>query len=946
MTPPRPAARGRSASLRAISFAALFAAALGVPHPSPAQPSPPGKPAAIVVVSDDNYPPYVFRDSTGALRGILPEQWALWEKKTGVKVDLRAMDWAEAQRVMREGRADVIDTVFRTPERETLYDFTSPYAQIRVPVYQHRDLGGIADFDSLRGFAVGVKAGDAVVDLLASRGIHTLEEFPSYEAIVLAAKNDGLKVFSIDEPAAVHFLYKHSVADLFRSSFILYTGEFHRAVHKGNADLLRLVQNGFDKISSREYDAIQQKWLGSPVSWHVVLRRFVPLLLLVAAAFLLLLAANLFFRRQARLRTAELRQSRARLENVFRLAPVGICIVNRRSIVEANDLFCNTLGLPPDKVVGQSTRLIYASDDDHERYGREFYAQIARQGFVSLEIQTRNARREPLVVLVNGAPLDPANPDAGTIFTALDISERKKSEEALLQSQQYFSTLYNSMTDAVFIDDAETGQIIDVNQRMVEMYGFSSREDAIAAGLAPLCSGVPPYSLAEAAEWVRKARESGPQTFPWHARRKDGSLFWAEVSIRPFQIGSSNRLLVTARDVTDRKAAEEERLLYERRIQETQKLESLGLLAGGIAHDFNNLLTAILGNIDLALLDVPKESSARADLNTAIAATRRAAELAQQMLAYSGKGHFLVEPLDLAAEIRSTTSILNASISRNTSLRLEIPPALPSVVADASQFRQILMNLVINASEALENQPGSVQVAAGVVDSSSLDPSRLRPRGPLDPGRYVFVEVSDSGAGIRPEFVDKIFDPFFSTKFTGRGLGLPAVLGIVRGHKGAIEIDSHLGRGTRFRVYLPATADAPPSADQPPDASPAPAPGGLVLLVDDENSLLETSSRLLARLGHQVLCASGGDQALQLFRPRAKQVAAVILDLSMPGMDGVQTLAELRKIRPDVPVLASSGYAEAEVLQRFGPDKPDGFLQKPYTLEILRNALRRLFPRA
>ncbi|HPT16956.1 MAG TPA: transporter substrate-binding domain-containing protein, partial [Kiritimatiellia bacterium] len=228
--------------------------------------------APLVVTLDDNYPPYIFRDANGELRGILPDQWALWSQKTGVPVDLRAMDWNKAQQIMRAGQADVLDTAFLTPERAQYYDFTPPYAQIKVPVYAHKTLGGIGDLSSLKGFTVGVKSGDAVVGHLTNRGIDTLKEYPSYEAIMLAAKHQQLKVFSVDEPAAVYYLYKQGIANEFRQSFVLYTGEFHRAVHKGRTDVLNLVQAGFSQISPREYRAIDRKWMGTPVSWRDILR--------------------------------------------------------------------------------------------------------------------------------------------------------------------------------------------------------------------------------------------------------------------------------------------------------------------------------------------------------------------------------------------------------------------------------------------------------------------------------------------------------------------------------------------------------------------------------------------------------------------------------------------------------------------------------------------------
>ena len=913
----------------------LAAAAAGFPGALLAAP-----PAALTVVSDDNYPPDVFRDADGALRGILPDQWALWEKKTGVKVDLRAMDWSEAQRVMREGGADVIDTVFLTPERAQLYDFTPPYAQIEVPVFVHRTLGGIADVPALKGFTIGVKAGDAVVGHLTNRGIASLKEYPSYESIIQAAKNQELKVFSVDQPAAVYYLYKHGIADEFRTSFVLYTGEFHRAVHKNHPDILSLVQDGFGKISPREYKAIDQKWMGTPVGWTVVLRRFTSFLLLAGAVVLFLLTANLILQRQVRRRTAELRANRARLENILRLAPVGIFVVRDRTLLEVNDVLCDTLGFPASELIGHNSRILYPSDEDYERCGREYAEQIRRQGHVTVEIHTCRKDRRPLTILVHGAPLDPQRPGGEIIFTAIDITERKRAEQELRDSREYFASVFDSINDALFIHDAESFKLLDVNRRMIEMYGFASREEAVTIFSLPP-DGDPPYSKADAFEWMRKARDEGPQVFEWLAQHRNGNPFWTEVGIRHVPLGSGKRLIVSVRDISERKAEETKRLEYERRMLEAQKFESLGLLAGGIAHDFNNLLTAILGNIDLALLDLPRDSSARDDLLTAMTATRRAAELAQQMLAYSGKGRFVIEPVDVPSAIHEIVQILKASVSKNADLRLHFPNTLPEIEVDATQLRQVVMNLVINASEALENRPGSIDLSAGVLDGHRLSPAKLWPHEPLQPHPYLYIEVADTGSGMPPDVLEKIFDPFFTTKFVGRGLGLSAVLGIVRGHKGAIQVDSIPGKGTTFRAFFPACLSS--SSAPPPPAAPAPPPAdsGTLLLVDDEPSVRDTATKLLSRLGYQVLCAADGAQAIALFRSQAPRLAGIVLDLTMPQLDGVQTLAELRRIRPDIPVVVSSGYSEQDVMSRFDGMKLNGFIPKPYTLDGLRAALAR-----
>jgi two-component system, cell cycle sensor histidine kinase and response regulator CckA len=291
--------------------------------------------------------------------------------------------------------------------------------------------------------------------------------------------------------------------------------------------------------------------------------------------------------------------------------------------------------------------------------------------------------------------------------------------------------------------------------------------------------------------------------------------------------------------------------------------------------------------------------------------------------------------------------MIKVSISKSADLRLHLPENLPAIEADPIQLRQVLMNLVINASEALENQPGTIDISAGVVDGSSLAAVQLWPSEPMRPIPHLCIEVADSGAGIRPEVLKNIFDPFFSTKFTGRGLGLPAVLGIMRGHNGAIRVESAPGKGSAFRVYFPLGTEASKAGSAGSTSAPAAPPrnrSGLILLVDDEPSLRETASKLLARMGFQVTCAADGEQAVHLFRTQASRIAGVILDLTMPQLDGVQALARIREIRADIPVIVSSGYSEQDVMQRFEGLQVNGFISKPYTLEGLRAALDRVLP--
>jgi nitrogen-specific signal transduction histidine kinase/CheY-like chemotaxis protein len=371
----------------------------------------------------------------------------------------------------------------------------------------------------------------------------------------------------------------------------------------------------------------------------------------------------------------------------------------------------------------------------------------------------------------------------------------------------------------------------------------------------------------------------------------------------------------------------------EERLQRTARLESLGILAGGIAHDFNNLLTGILANATLALDDAPAGSSQADALRYVVQAAERAAELTQQILAWSGKDRFRLECVDLSGLVTGILTLIETALGRKTALNLHIARDLPSIEADPAQLQQIVMNLVINASESIEGM-GEVSVGTGVAELDGAHHENDALPNPAPRGQYVFLEVGDNGKGMDPGTRQRIFDPFFSTKYTGRGLGLAAVLGIVRGHRGAIRIASAPGQGTAFTVYFPASA-RPVTWPTPYTARGRASGTGIVLVVDDEEYVRDAARRALDAAGYTVVCASGGAEAIQLFQTLATQIEVAIVDLTMLGTDGVEVARRCRHLAPKLRVIATSGYPESEVKTRFG-DLMDVFLPKPYRSEQLR----------
>ncbi|MEW6427577.1 MAG: transporter substrate-binding domain-containing protein [Thermodesulfobacteriota bacterium] len=520
-----------------------------------------------------------------------------------------------------------------------------------------------------------------------------------------------------------------------------------------------------------------------------------------------------------------------------------------------------------------------------------------------------------------------------------EIGERIKSEKAALASEQRFRELFQNVADPVYIADL-SGKIIAANDQACTELGYS-REELLRTHVTNLDTGeIGPDRVAA---FFRDHPDAQTFTFESCHRRKDGSTFPVELKARVIDFEGSRALLGVARNLSERKQAEEHRLRLEQQLLHAQKLESLGVLAGGIAHDFNNILTAIIGNADLAIMRLNPESPALDNLQRIEKAACRAADLAKQMLAYSGKGKFVVEVIDLNRLVEEMGHMLEVSISKKAVLRYNLTRPLPAVRADATQLRQIIMNLVINASEAIGDRSGVIAVTTGCMDCDRSYLNHVWLDENLSEGLYVYLEIADSGCGMSKETMAKIFDPFFTTKFTGRGLGMAAVLGIVRGHRGAIKVYSEEGKGSTFKVLLPA-ADRPAELFNHPGGGEDWRGSGTALLVDDEETVRAIGREMLKELGFSVLTAADGREGLEIFKQHP-EIAVVILDLTMPHLDGEQTFRELRKLKPDIDVIMSSGYNEQEVTQKFAGKGLAGFVQKPYKLSELRRALQPLWDR-
>ena len=473
--------------------------------------------------------------------------------------------------------------------------------------------------------------------------------------------------------------------------------------------------------------------------------------------------------------------------------------------------------------------------------------------------------------------------------SASKVIQVSKSDEALRESEERLNSLYRTMVEGVCLHEmiydgsgaAVDYEVTDVNPAYEAITGLS-RERAVGSKGSEL------YGAGEAPflDVYAKVADSGePASFEAHFAPMEK---YFSVSVSSSRKGQFATVFF---DITDRKRAEDEWQALQRQVQHAQKLESLGVLAGGIAHDFNNLLMGILGNADLALNELSPMSPACRSLREIEKASLRAAELSKQMLAYSGRGRFVVEPISANELIEEMTHLLEVSISKKAVLKYNFAENLPSFCGDVTQVRQVVMNLITNASEAIGDKSGVIALSTGAMhcDRAYLDDAdkvlRTGLEEPLPEGIYTYFEVADTGCGMDAATIEKIFDPFFTTKFTGRGLGMSAVLGIVRGHKGAMKIYSEVGKGTTFKILFPAI-EVPDDGDAIEGQGEAEertwTRTGTVLVADDEDVVCAVARKMLERLGFSVLTASDGHEALEIFRERADEIVCVLLDLTMP----------------------------------------------------------------
>jgi PAS domain S-box-containing protein len=516
---------------------------------------------------------------------------------------------------------------------------------------------------------------------------------------------------------------------------------------------------------------------------------------------------------------------------------------------------------------------------------------------------------------------------------AAEFDERQRAQEELRESEARNRATLESIPDLV-LRLRNDGTVLDLNTPSSDLLDMPV-EQTVGRNVNELPL---PEGLAERVERsvTDVLRASQVQTFEYEL---DGPKGKRDIETRVAPCGA-DEVLALVRDVTERKNAESERRDLEAQIQNAQKLESLGVLAGGIAHDFNNLLTAILGNTELTLLKLGPESPVAELVRQVRAATLTAADVSRQLLTYSGRGRFTTELLNVNQLVEEMTHLMRISIKKGVALRYDLEPNLRAIEADATQIRQVFMNLLTNASEAIGHRSGTITIATRNVAVARAHPTgEFFAENPPE-GGYVAIEVTDTGIGMDAETREKIFDPFFTTKFTGRGLGLAAVLGIVRSHRGAIKVTSRQGKGTSFEILFPTTDGKHRVDSTETDRRISWRASATVLVADDEDNVREIARKILERFGLRVRTAKDGLEAVQSFRDHANEIDVVLLDMTMPLLDGEGAFREIRRLSPAARIILMSGNNEKDALLRIDKNELAGFLQKPFQLHELIGKVR------
>lgn len=931
------------------------------------------EPRVLRVVGDNNYPPFLFLDPAGKPTGYLVDYWHLWEQKTGVKVELQAMQWSWAQRSVLAGEADVIDMIFRTPERERAYDFSAPYAKVPVGIYADQSIQGIADAEGLRGFLVGAMAGDACIAELRRQGVDKLREYPDYARLIAGALAGEVSLFCLDEYPANYYLYRNEARQLFPKAFTLYEGQFHRAVRKGDAELLRLVERGVAAISAEEDAALRAKWMPPPaVDTSTILRYLAGALVLLVLAAAGLIAWLYGLRRAVARRTAELEASEARFRRLFEDTLQGVSLIEDGRFIAANKATLKMLHMERiDQLVGRSpVEFSPPLQPDGQPSMEKAAALIAlalAEGGVRFEWEHLRADGEPFPAEV----LLTAIPEGGRMLlhaASTDISAQKAAERELERYRAQLETLVaertaelaaatqlltaaNEEQQAIF-DSTSSGialirdrVLIRCNRRLHDMLGWPQSE--LPGKSTAVWYADEAAFAAGGGEVYETIWQGRPHRREQQLMRRDGTLFWARLTGVAVDVNDRCKGTVWVIDDISAEHAVLENMQRARALAE-EAANAKSVFLANMSHEMRTPLNAIIG-ITYLVLRTELGARQRDLLEKVQTSSKHLLGIINDVLDLSKIEAGKLTPERIEVDLPRLVGEVGAQIvekarGKGLELIIDVAPEIPPrVLGDPLRISQVLLNYANNAVKFTER--GKIVIRAGVAHMQG-DEMELR------------FEVSDTGIGIADEQRERLFRSFeqadssITRKYGGTGLGLAISKRLAEIMGGTVGVESTPGRGSRFwftcRVGQSprARALAAPGAIEATGECAAPGAaaslaGARVLLVEDNELNREVAAALLREVGAEVDFAEDGAQALQCLQAQTYQL--VLMDLQMPVMDGFTATREIRKLPAfrDLPIIALTASAMPGDQQRCFDVGMNDYLTKPIDPVRLHETLQR-----
>ncbi len=863
----------------------------------------------------------------------------------GFQAILTDMTFQEAKEAILSGEADVITSFFYSESRDIDYEFTEPMYAIPARIFVQQETTEIASLSDLTGKRVAVQEGDYAIEFLHREGINCIlveaDDFTDGVHLLLEGEVDALVG---DEQIVDYHIFNHPTAgSVVAVGDTLYVGQNCMSVAEGNDILFSIINKGIEHaVEIGIIDGIAMKWQNNPIAISYKHHfRFLPQLLTILG-FILILASLVFFwnlklRQIVERKTVSLEESEKRLDQALSQANLGSWDLDvQTGKVINNDHYSVMLGYSPGEIAFSHEGWMNRVHPDDRKalvaYVDGFSAM--KKGRFDCEYRMETKEGDWVSIHSSGGIVE-RDADGKVVRIAgihQDVTRRNHSESLARKAIDDWENTFDAISEHIAVVDSE-GVIIRVNKAQAVALGMSRDE----------CVGLTLHSLLYPDEDAKSklvtdiysAGDNLPSQHEVYLKRFQG-YFDVSLSMSKDTEDGSIRIVRVAKDITLRRQAEKNRIQMERRVQHAQKLESLGVLAGGIAHDFNNILMSIRGYTDLAISTVKKEDRAYEYLKRVNKSVSVASELSGQMLAYSGKGNFVVETVHLNDIIEKIKPMFQVSVSRKVDLVLHLGIDMPFIKVDSTQMEQVILNLITNASEAIEDARGTITVTTGI--EKRVHPNRP---GEKKEKNFVFILVEDTGSGMSDDVIKKLFEPFFTTKFTGRGLGMAVVQGIVEGHKGFIEVHSELEAGTSIKVFIPSVEDSGIKLKKETEGDlQSSGESAGVLLVDDEKNILLIGKLALEKSGYTVFTADNGEKAIEIYRGNRDKIQCIILDMTMPVMDGVECLKGLKKHDPEVRIILSSGYNQKDVESRIHIDDIAGYLKKPYGLKALRQQVK------